>query len=241
MTGGLTDPQRVTPVFSQKIMSNFTTMNHPLDVACSWSGGKDSCYALMKAIANGAIPRALLNMMNENGQISRSHGLPPGILRQQAEALGLPLLAIPTSWEDYQANFIDALQQLKSSYHIETVVFGDILLQEHRDWEEMVCAKTGLTALLPIWQEDRKTLVFEMLDQPIEAMIVSCNDAMGPGFLGRILDRPLIAELEAIGIDPCGEAGEYHTLVLHCPLFHRRIDLPPFTKTRHDGYNFIKW
>jgi uncharacterized protein (TIGR00290 family) len=180
-------------------------------------------------------------MMNENGKISRSHGLPESLLRRQAEALGLPLIAIPTSWEDYQANFIDALQQLKTSHNIEAMVFGDIDLQEHRDWEEMVCTKAGLSAILPIWKQDRKALVFEMLDQPIETMIVSCNDTMGQDFLGRILDRPLIAELEAIGVDACGEAGEYHTLVLNCPLFRRRVEIPSFTKTRHDGYNFIQW
>jgi diphthine-ammonia ligase len=119
--------------------------------------------------------------------------------------------------------------------------FGDIDLQEHRDWEEMVCAKAGLHALLPIWKQDRRALVYEMLDQPIEAMIVSCNDTMGPDFLGRILEPALIDELEAIGVDPCGEDGEYHTLVLNCPLFSRRIDIPSFTRTRHEGYNFIQW
>lgn len=216
-------------------------LHHPLPIACSWSGGKDSCYALIKSITQGAAPRAILNMMNENGKISRSHGLPENLLRQQADALGLPLLAIPTSWDDYQANFIDALQHLRSAHDIRAMVFGDIDLQEHRDWEEMVCAKAGLDAILPIWKQDRKTLVFEMLDQPIEAMIVSCNDTMGQDFLGLILDRPLIAELEAIGVDACGENGEYHTLVLNCPLFRRRVEIPAFTKTRHDGYNFIQW
>ncbi|HVS96558.1 MAG TPA: diphthine--ammonia ligase [Puia sp.] len=210
-------------------------------IACSWSGGKDSCYALMKAIARGCAPRALLNMMNENGKISRSHGLPEYLLRRQAEAIGLPLMAIPTSWNDYQASFIGALQDLKSAHGIDSIVFGDIDLQEHRDWEEMVCAKAGLDAILPIWKQDRKTLVLEMLDQPIEAMIVSCNDTMGPDFLGRIIDRSLIAELEAMQVDPCGENGEYHTLVVNCPLFSRRIQVPPFTKTRNDGYNFIQW
>ena len=179
--------------------------------------------------------------MNEDGKISRSHGLPGNILRQQAEALGLPLVAIPSTWEDYQVNFITALQNLKTSYAIDAMVFGDIDLQEHRDWEEMVCARAGLKALLPLWQRGRRELVLEMLDQPIEAMIVSCNDVMGQRFLGRTIDNPLVAELEAIGVDPCGETGEYHTLVLNCPLFKRRIEIPPYTTTRHNGYHFIQW
>lgn len=216
-------------------------MNHSSNVACSWSGGKDSCYALMTSVTQGITPRAILNMMNEDGKISRSHGLPLSLLRQQAEALGLPLLAIPSTWDDYQANFIDALRQLKTAHGIGAMVFGDIDLQEHRDWEEMVCEKAGLAAILPLWQRDRKELVLEMLDQPIEAMIVSCNEVMGARFLGRTIDRSLVAELEAIGVDPCGETGEYHTLVLDCPLFSRRIEIPSYIITRHNGYNFIQW
>jgi uncharacterized protein (TIGR00290 family) len=195
----------------------------------------------MISVAQGVIPRAILNVMNEDGKISRSHGLPAGVLRQQAEALGLPLIAIPSTWEDYQVNFIKALQNLKTTYAIEAMVFGDIDLQAHRDWEEMVCAKAGLKALLPLWQRDRKELVLEMLDTPIEAMIVSCNDVMGPRFLGRTIDSSLVADLEALGVDPCGENGEYHSLVLNCPLFRRRLDIPPYTTARHDGYNFIQW
>jgi len=195
----------------------------------------------MISVAQGVIPRAILNVMNEDGKISRSHGLPAGVLRQQAEALGLPLIAIQSTWEDYQVNFIKALQNLKTTYAIEALVFGDIDLQAHRDWEEIVCAKAGLKALLPLWQRDRKELVLEMLDTPIEAMIVSCNDVMGPRFLGRTIDSSLVADLEALGVDPCGENGEYHSLVLNCPLFRRRLDIPPYTTTRHDGYNFIQW
>ena len=221
--------------------SNDPRPTNPIPIACSWSGGKDSCYALLLSIAQGVIPRAILNVMNENGKISRSHGLPESLLRQQAQALGLPLIAIPSTWEDYQANFIKALQKLKAAYAIEGMVFGDIDLQEHRDWEEMVCEKAELKAILPLWQRDRKGLVFEMLDRPIEAIIVSCNEVMGQGFLGRTIDKSLIAELEAIGVDPCGETGEYHTLVLDCPLFAHRIDFPPYTTTSHNGYNFIQW
>lgn len=216
-------------------------MSNSLPTACSWSGGKDSCYALLLSIAKGLIPRAILNMMNEDGKISRSHGLPASLLNQQAAALGLPLIAIPSTWEDYQANFITALKKLKVAYAIEAMVFGDIDLQEHRDWEEMVCAAAGLSAILPLWQRDRKELVLEMLDRPIEAIIVSCNEVMGPRFLGRTIDRSLVAELEAIGVDPCGETGEYHTLVLNCPLFTHRIDIPPYTTTNHNGYHFIQW
>ena len=70
-----------------------------INTGCSWSGGKDSCYALMKAKQLGYDPKILVNMMNENGEISRSHGLPFAILQQQAAMMDLPIIAQPTTWQ----------------------------------------------------------------------------------------------------------------------------------------------
>ena len=77
-----------------------------MNIISSWSGGKDSCYALMLAISKGNRPSVLLNMMNENNKISRSHGLTPSLLNQQAKAIGVPLVGIPSSWEDYDKSLI---------------------------------------------------------------------------------------------------------------------------------------
>lgn len=143
--------------------------NPPENIICSWSGGKDSCFALMTAVKQGHRPVALLNVLNENGQISRSHGLPPSLLEQQAAALGLPVLLQPATWKEYEAHFVQSLCQLKSTYHATAAVFGDIDLQPHRDWEEKVCSAAGLTALLPLWQQERKVLVYRMLEQGLNA------------------------------------------------------------------------
>ena len=197
-------------------------MNKPKAIFC-WSGGKDSCYAMMQAMQLGYRPKVLLNMMNENGKVSRSHGLPLEILKQQAGQLRLPLVTIPTSWNDYERNFIEILGKLKESYKLDYAVFGDIDLQPHRDWEEKVSEASNIKALLPLWKRNRKELVLEMLDSKIECMIVSCNTTMGEKYLGKTLTKKLTDELELKGIDPCGENGEFHTLVLNCPLFNRRI------------------
>jgi diphthine-ammonia ligase len=208
-------------------------------IACSWSGGKDSCYALMQAIQQGGQLKALVNMMNEEGKISRSHGLPLEVLQQQAASLGVPIIARSTSWNDYKNNFVDALQQLKTEYGVEAMVFGDIDLQPHRDWEEMVCNEVGLNAMLPLWQQGRRQLVDDMIRSGIEAMIVSCNTQMGERFLGKMITHELVNELESIGIDACGENGEYHTVVINCPLFKNRIVLPEYNKVLHEGYWFL--
>ncbi len=211
-----------------------------INIIASWSGGKDSCFALMQAVQQGYAPVALLNVLNENGRISRSHGLPKSILQQQAAALDLPLHTVASSWQDYEKNFINTLQTAAEQHAAQAAVFGDIDLQPHRDWEEKVCAAAGLKALLPLWQQDRKALVHRMLHEGIRCMIVSCNPHLGEDFLGRIMDGALIADLEEKGVDVCGENGEFHTVVLDCPLFAQPVQLPSFSKIRHADYCFLQ-
>jgi len=209
-------------------------------ILCSWSGGKDSCFALMQAIQAGYTPTVLLNVLNEAGKISRSHGIPSAILSAQAAAMQLPVHLISSSWEEYEKRFINALHELTAQYHVTHAVFGDIDLQAHRDWEEKVCAAAGISAILPLWQQNRKVLVEQMLDAGIETMIVSCNKIMGEAFLGRILTRELVAELEALDVDVCGENGEFHTLVLNCPLFSKRLGIHAGKKLQHGEYWFTE-
>lgn len=204
----------------------------------SWSGGKDSCYAVHQAMQQGLQPKVLLNVLNEEGQISRSHGIPSSILQAQAAAMGLPIRMIASSWQDYEQHFTHALSSLKEQYTLSHAIFGDIDLDAHKEWEEKVCTNAGLTATLPIWQRNRKELILEMLQWGLETIIVSCNEVMGPSFLGRTLTIDMIAELEALGVDACGENGEFHTLVLNCPLFQHPIKVTTSNPVQHSNYWF---
>jgi diphthine-ammonia ligase len=192
----------------------------------------------MKAIEQGYTPSVLLNVMNENGKISRSHGIPASILEAQAKAAQLPIHLISSSWQEYELHFTAALKELKETYSVSHAVFGDIDLQPHRDWEEMVCNKVGLTAYLPLWQQDRRSLVMQMLNSGIRTMIVSCNEVMGVSFIGKTLTPSLIDELEVLGVDVCGENGEFHTLVYDCPLFHKPLQIEVKQALQHDQYYF---
>jgi diphthine-ammonia ligase len=207
---------------------------------CSWSGGKDSCFALMQAMQQGYTPKALLNVLNEEGKISRSHGIPSEILQMQASAAGLPIHLISSSWADYESKFTTALKTLQNQYNVSHAVFGDIDLQPHRDWEEKVCSNAGLTALLPLWQQDRKQLVLQMINSGIKTIIVSCNETLGADFLGRTIDINCVEDLEKAGVDVCGENGEFHTLVLDCPLFANGIDVNCTQKILHQNYWFTQ-
>ncbi len=207
---------------------------------CSWSGGKDSCFALMQSIRDGYTPAVLLNVLNEEGKISRSHGIPSRILQAQAALAGLPIHLISSSWQEYELHFTNALTGLKDQYQLTHAVFGDIDLQPHRDWEEKVCANAGLTAILPLWKQDRKQLINQMLESSIETMIVSCNEVMGNTFIGKIITPELVDELEALGVDACGENGEFHTLVLDCPLFDERLNVSIEDVLHHGNYWFAE-
>ncbi len=123
----------------------------------------------------GMQPAVLLNMMNENGKVSRSHAIPKHVLQLQANAMQLPVVTVPASWAEYEMKYIETLKQIVTEYKIDEAVFGDIDLQPHRDWEEKVCAAANIKALLPLWQQDRKQLVLQMLQHGIKAFIVSCN------------------------------------------------------------------
>jgi uncharacterized protein (TIGR00290 family) len=190
--------------------------------AVSWSGGKDCCLALHRARAAGLDTRILVAMFEESGECTRSHGVPRAIMQVQADALGLELMAPSASWADYERVFVETLIDL-AARDVSEVVFGDIDLQPHREWEEKVCAAAGVRPHLPLWQENRQALAGEILALGYRAVVV-CTDGrwLGPEWCGRAYDRAFIAGLPD-GVDVCGENGEFHTFVTDGPPFRRPL------------------
>jgi uncharacterized protein (TIGR00290 family) len=205
----------------------------------SWSGGKDSCLALHKAMQDGGQAAYLLTMMTEHGKRSRSHGLHHSIIEAQATALSLPSMIVNASWDAYEAHFVSALGQLKV-HGIAVGIFGDIDLQPHRDWVEKVCARHEITPHLPLWQQERRALLADFIDAGFAAIIVTVNnDRLDSGFLGRTLGWQTIDDLEKAGVDACGEEGEYHTVVTDGPIFSHPLFLQHGEVVSHDGYSFL--
>jgi uncharacterized protein (TIGR00290 family) len=163
-------------------------------------------------------------MFDETGLRNRSHGIPRAILAAQAERLGLELIAPAASWSDYESQFVAALQGLQDRGFGE-IVFGDIDLQAHRDWEEKVCTQAGLTARLPLWGADRAALAQEVLATGIRAIVV-CVDSrfLDDTFCGREFDAQFLRDLPA-GVCPCGENGEFHTFVFDGPLMRGALEV----------------
>lgn len=191
----------------------------------SWSGGKDSCLALFRAMSQGYKPKMLFTMFSIENDVSSAHRLNEDIIKAQVNALDLESTIGRAKFEDYEAVFVRNLEAFKSQ-DIQYGIFGDIDLDEHRKWEETVCEKAQMTAVLPLWQEDRKKLVKEFIDLGFKAKIVVVNKTMmSPEFLGRDLSHELLEEIEKTGADVCGENGEYHTVVYDGPLFKTPLNL----------------
>jgi uncharacterized protein (TIGR00290 family) len=166
-------------------------------------------------------------MLDESGERSRSHGLPLGLLQAQAAACGLPLVTRSASWAGYTDAFADGLAELRQA-GARRCVFGDVDLDDHRRWCRDVCARAGLEAVHPLWGRDRRGLVEELLARGFAATIVVVRDGvLDRKLLGRRLDADLLTELEALGVDACGENGEFHTAVDDAPYFERPLRLRP--------------
>lgn len=210
-------------------------------VFASWSGGKDCCLAAYRATQQGMDVRYLANTVTADGQRSCSHGVAAAVIRRQAEALGITIMQQPTEGDNYRAQFIRMLEVFRED-GVTGGIFGDIDFNAHREWVESVCGEVGMTAMLPLWLEDQNRLLEEFIDAGFVSVIVAVKaELLGEEFLGRIIDRDLIADLSALdrGITPCGEAGEFHSLVVDGPLFKKRLELTETRTVTRGEHHFL--
>jgi len=196
-----------------------------MKVFVSFSGGKESVYALYHGKRMGLDPRVLLTMLNTKGTRTRGHGLRRKFIEAQAEAIGLPLVSGRASWSTYEEVFKGILRRLKGQ-GIEGGIFGDLYLEEHRQWVERVCSEVGMKAFLPLWGVPPEEVYKGFIGEGFQARIVALRDGLLPkDLLGRILDLELLQIFSQAGVDPCGEKGEYHTVVLDGPIFKKKVEV----------------
>jgi uncharacterized protein (TIGR00290 family) len=195
----------------------------PEDVVASWSGGKDSTLALREVLASGRYRvLALVTTVAAGYDRISHHGVRRALLAAQAEALGLPLDEVVVSQgctnQEYEAKLETALAPYRER-GVQSVVFGDIFLEDLREYRERHLAGFGMRGLYPLWKRDTSALVREFLAAGFRTVTV-CVDGrvLDPSFAGREIDETFLADLPP-GVDPCGENGEFHTFVFDGPLF----------------------
>lgn len=199
-----------------------------MKVFCSWSGGKDSCLSCFKAILEGHRAEYLFTMFSTTGRCTRFHLLSRELLLAQSQAIGIPL---------YHKR---ALAFFKRE-DVESGVFGNLYLNEHREWVEKVCAEAGIIPLLPLWGMEGKDLLRQFIEAGFEAVVTAVQaDLLSAHWLGRRIDEEFINEIEKEGMDTCGEEGEYHTFVVDGPIFKKRIAIKDTKVIKRKKISFLE-
>jgi len=207
----------------------------------SWSGGKDSCFAVHKAMQAGMAVTGLLNCVSqENGRVS-FHGVDARLIQAQAILMGIPLLQKATTPDRYAEEFKEGVRTLAGGAAISGMVFGDIYLDEHLAWVEGVCADIGIKAVEPLWGLNTSELIRGFVDAGFRSVIIAGKaDCIDREWIGKTVDHAFIEYLEKRpDVDPCGERGEYHTLVVGGPLFKGSIEITSSEVVERNGYRFL--
>lgn len=205
--------------------ANANGMNRTL---MNWSGGKDSALALWRVLQTGQYQvETLLTTFNEANRRVSMHGVREELLDAQAQRLNLPqtkvYLSEQSAMTDYQRRMEATLEPLVA-VGITHAVFGDIFLEDLRQWRETQLDRQSLTGVFPLWQVSSLDLLEEFWTAGFATVVVSVNSQyLDASFGGRVLDRAFVADLPT-GVDPCGENGEFHTFVYQAPYFAEPIN-----------------
>lgn len=210
------------------------------NVIATWSGGKDSCFAIYKAIQQGYYVSYLANTISQEYRRVRFHGLKAEIIQKQAELIGIPLLQQETSPENYEQEFKENLKKGLSK-NIDGIIFGDIHLVDCLAWANKICRDLNLIAIEPLWHIKQENILTEFINAGFEAIIVSTQaNALGREWIGKKIDRAFISDIQKLtDVDVCGENGEYHTMVINGPLFKKKIEITKSEPILREGYWFL--
>jgi uncharacterized protein (TIGR00290 family) len=208
----------------------------------SWSSGKDSAWALHVLRQQGQYEvTGLLTTINSAFDRVAMHSTRRALVEMQAEAAGLPLIAVPLAWPCSNADYERAMQNVCDqavAQGIVAIAFGDLFLSDVRTYRERQLQGTGLEPLFPVWEYPTDKLAKEMIASGLRARLV-CVDPkqLSPNFVGRDFDQSLLDELPPT-VDPCGEKGEFHTFVYAGPMFSRELTVVTGEKVERDGFWF---
>lgn len=203
----------------------------------------ESCLACHKVISRGYDVAYIVTFILDTWP-SLCHPLP--LMSLQSKALGIPHLMVKVK-EPYRKGYREAIFRLMKTEGIEGIVTGDISVinRTHGRWMEDVCEGLDIAVITPLWGLDPYQVLEEEVSEGFRA-IFTCvrRPCFDEEWLGRELDRDCLKDLKALidkcGLDPCGEKGEYHTMVIDAPIFKEVIKISKFTKEEQNTRLFIR-
>lgn len=211
-------------------------------VLVSWSTGKDSAWSLHRLRQQAHIEVVgLFCTVNKQFQRTAMHAVRLELLRMQAFQAGLPLeileIPYPCSNAEYATIMRDFVDKARER-GIRHFAFGDLFLEDIREYRVNQLKSTGIEPLFPLWREPTKQLASEMIRGGLKA-VVTCIDpkALDKSFAGREFDEDFLRDLPA-SVDPCGENGEFHSFVFEGPMFKNSIPVEVGDTVERDGFFF---
>lgn len=213
-------------------------------ILLSWSGGKDSAWALHLLRQTGEFEvGGLLTTVNERFRRVAIHGFREELLEGQAERAGLPLwkvdLPFPCSNEEYEARMAVVCEQAVREGCVG-IAFGDLYLEDIRAYRVAKLAGTGLEPVFPVWGIPTDELAKQMMAGGLRARLTCVDPRKVPAeFAGREWNAGLLAELPE-GVDPCGENGEFHSFCWAGPMFSGEIPVVAGERVERDGFVYAE-
>ncbi|HET7930103.1 MAG TPA: ATP-binding protein [Rhodanobacteraceae bacterium] len=211
-------------------------------VVLSWSSGKDSAWSLhvLRQDPDTEVI-GLLTTVNANHARVAMHSTRLALAQAQADAAGLPLQVIPLPWPCSNAVYEREMRGALATalaHGATHVAFGDLFLEDIRAYRIRQLQGSGLEPLFPLWGEPTTALARRMLDAGLRA-VVTCVDPrqLPASFAGRTFDHAMLDDLP-VGVDPCGEHGEFHTCVLAGPMLRAPIRATVGEIVERDGFWF---
>lgn len=201
-----------------------------LKLGCLVSGGKDSIYALYLMKKRGFDVKCLITMKSENEDSYMFHTPNVDLVKYQAESIGIPLFTGVTKGEK-EIELLDlekVLEQAKEKYGIEGITTGALYSDYQRERIEKICEKLNLKVFSPLWHIDQEKLLKDLIKDGFEVILVKiAAEGLNKSYLGKKIDEGMIKDLiklnGRIGLNICGEGGEYESFVLNGPIFKKRI------------------
>ena len=214
-----------------------------MKIAVSWSGGMESCLTCHKLLEEGHEVSHLIAFVSDTWPLF-CH--PLHIMELQSKAMGIPLIKIRVK-EPFKESYREAISHLIEKEGVEGIATGDIYVYDAAlgRWMDDVCEGLNISVIMPLWGQDSLKVLNEEMSAGFKSIFTCLKQPIfTEEWLGRELNKDSVKDLKKLakemGMDPCGEKGEYHSMVVDGPIFKETINMTKFSKEKHGNRLYIK-